>query len=298
MRTLMVFLDLFYKTVDLPFRISFFIKNRLMGKSKFSTTQKSDSDSTSYTDFVSAAIHNDKKFGKFRTAYSYRMILEHVDFKLGYEYLSRLTPSSIEYYVNNLKLLNLSKVGSPRVYFYSQLGWISPTIIRYLYVNQRIQDLFSSKGVKRVGEIGIGFGGQFAIISKSLRLTEYLMYDLPVVLALAQKTLHEAKLLSGSFKPQTIDPVIQDSFDLIISNYAFSELPASIQQDYIAKIVKNTRCGYLTMNSGRTDITGRSSGKMSLLEIMEAIPRCEILEEDPKTGPDNYIIVWGHQTSE
>jgi hypothetical protein len=295
MRTLMVCLDLFYKTADLPFRISFFVKNRLMGNSKFSTTQKSDSDSTSYTDFVSSAIHNEKKFNKFRTAYSYRMILEHVDFKLGYEYLSRLTPSTIEFYVNNPTLLNLSKVGSPRVYYYSQLGWISPTIIRYLYVNQTFLNLFNNVDIEKIGEIGIGFGGQFAVTTKSLQLNEYSMYDLPVVLALAEKTLHEAKLLSGGFKPKAIDPVIQDSFDLIISNYAFSELPADVQRDYIAKIIKNTRCGYLTMNSGRTDITGRSSGKMSLLEIMEAIPGCQILEEDPKTGPDNYIIAWGHQ---
>jgi hypothetical protein len=298
MRTLMVCLDLFYKTVDLPFRITFFVKNRLMGKSKFSTTQKSDSDSTAYTDFVSAAIRDEKEFSKFRTAYSYRMILEHVDFKLGYEYLSRLTPTTIEFYVNNPTLLNLSKVGSPRVYYYSQLGWISPTIIRYLYVNQAVFNLFNNRDIEKIGEIGIGFGGQFAVTSKSLRSAEYSMYDLPVVLALAEKTLHEAKLLSGGFRPQAIDPVVQDSFDLIISNYAFSELPASVQQDYIAKIIKNSRCGYLTMNSGRTDITGRSFGKLSLLEIMEAIPGCEILEEDPKTGPDNYIIVWGHQVSD
>jgi hypothetical protein len=297
MYTLMVCLDLIYKTADLPFRISLFVKNRLMGKSKFSTSQKSDSDSTSYTDFVSAAVHDDKKLDKFRRAYSYRMILEHVDFKLGYEYLRRLTPTTIAFYLNDSSQKKLSKVGSPRVYYYSQLGWISPTIIRYLYVNQRVLDLFNRETIQKVGEIGIGFGGQFAITSKSLRLTEYSLYDLPVVLALAERTLNEAKLLDGSFKSQAINPVLQNSFDLVISNYAFSELPAEVQRDYVSKIFKNSPCGYMTMNSGRSDVTGRSSGKMSLLEIMEDIPGCEILEEDPKTGPDNYIIVWGHRKS-
>jgi hypothetical protein len=225
------------------------------------------------------------------------MILEHVDFKLGYEYLRRLTPTTIAFYLNDSSQKKLSKVGSPRVYYYSQLGWISPTIIRYLYVNQRVLDLFSKKTIQKVGEIGIGFGGQFAITSKSLRLTEYSLYDLPVVLALAERTLNEAKLLDGSFKSQAINPVLQNSFDLVISNYAFSELPAEVQRDYVSKIFKNTPCGYMTMNSGRSDVTGRSSGKMSLLEIMEDIPGCEILEEDPKTGPDNYIIVWGHRKS-
>ena len=294
MRILMLFLNAFYKALDLPIRISLFVKNRLLGKSKFSTTRKSDSDSTSYTDFVSAAVRDDKKLDRFRTAYSYRMILEHVDFQLGYEYLSRLTPTTIAFYLNDPTLKNLSKVGSPRVYYYPQLGWVSPTVIRYLYVNQRVLDLFSSKGVEKVGEIGIGFGGQFAITSKSMRLTEYSMYDLPVVLSLSEKTLGKANLLNGSFKQQSIDPVVPNSFDLVISNYAFSELPADVQRDYILKIFKNTSCGYLTMNSGRSDLTGRSFGKMSLAEITAAIPGCEILEEDPLTGPDNYIIVWGH----
>ena len=298
MYKLMVLLDVLYKAIDLPMRISLFVKNRLMGKSKFSTTRKSDSDSTPYTDFVSSAVRDDKKLGKFRRAYSYRTILEHVDFQLGHEYLSRLTPATIAFYLNDSALKNLSKVGSPRVYYYLQLGWISPTVIRYLYVNQRILDLFSSKGVKKVGEIGIGFGGQFAITSKSMRLTEYSMYDLPVVLSLSEKTLGNANLLNGSFKQQSIEPVIPNSFDLVISNYAFSELPADVQRDYILKIFKNTSCGYLTMNSGRSDVTGRSLGKMSLAEITAAIPGCEILEEDPITGPDNYIIVWGHQVSE
>lgn len=298
MRISMLFLDTLYKALDLPIRIALFLINRLMGKSKFSTTRKSDSDSTSYTDFVSAVVRDDKKLAKFRTAYSYRMILEHVDFQLGYEYLSRLTPATIAFYLNDSALKNLSKVGSPRVYYYPQLGWISPTVIRYLYVNQRISDLFSSKGVQKVGEIGIGFGGQFAITSKSLRLTEYSLYDLPVVLFLSGKTIGKADLLNGSFKEQSIDPVVPNSFDLVISNYAFSELPAEVQRDYISKIFKNTPCGYLTMNSGRTDVTGRSFGKVSLAEIKEAIPGCEILEEDPITGPDNYIIVWGHRVSE
>ena len=298
MRILMLFLNAFYKALDLPIRISLFVKNRLLGKSKFSTTRKSDSDSTSYTDFVSAAVRDDKKLDRFRTAYSYRMILEHVDFQLGYEYLSRLTPTTIAFYLNDPTLKNLSKVGSPRVYYYPQLGWVSPTVIRYLYVNQRVLDLFSSKGVEKVGEIGIGFGGQFAITSKSMRLTEYSMYDLPVVLSLSEKTLGKANLLNGSFKQQSIDPVVPNSFDLVISNYAFSELPADVQRDYILKIFKNTSCGYLTMNSGRSDVTGRSFGKMSLAEIKTTIPGCEILEEDPLTGPDNYILVWGHQVSE
>ena len=263
----------------------------------FSTSNRSDSDSTPYTNFVASTILSKKKLNKFRTDYRYRLILEHVDFKLGYKYQRLLTPDTFDFYRINPNLFNLSKVGSPRTFYYPKLGWISPTIIRYLYVNQRIRELFGEAGIQKIAEIGIGFGGQFAITSTSLNLKEFSLYDLPVVLDLAEKTLDKAGLLPRTFTKKSINPVESENFDLVISNYAFSELPRDIQSDYIFKMLGKSRCGYITMNSGRSDVSGRSAGKMSLAEIIELLPPCEILEEDPKTGPDNYIIVWGHRAS-
>jgi hypothetical protein len=48
------------------------------------------------------------------------------------------------------------------------------------------------------------------------------------------------------------------------------------------------------MNSRKTDISGRSSGKYTLEEIKGVLPTFEVLEEVPLTGPDNYVIIWGH----
>jgi hypothetical protein len=292
---LMVFLNNAYKFVDFPKRLHFFIKNRLFGQSLFSTSNRSDSDSTPYTSFVSSTIVSKTGLNTFRKDYRYRLILEHVDYVLGFEYLRRLTPATLDFYRENPLLENLSKVGSPRVFYYPKLGWISPTIVRYLYVNQRIQDLFGERSVQKVAEIGIGFGGQFAVTSRSLKAKEFSMYDLPMVLDLAKKTLEKAELFSSAFVKKSISLVVPEPYDLVISNYAFSELPEAVQREYIAKILVTSRCGYITMNSGRTDVSGRSAGKLSLSEIIELLPACEILEEDPRTGPDNYIIVWGHR---
>jgi hypothetical protein len=291
----MVLLNTIYKLVDFPKKLQFFVKNRFYRDSFFSTSNRSDSDSTTYTSFVASAIAGEKGLKTFRKNYRYRLILEHVDFILGFEYLHRLTPATLDFYRDNSPLINLSKIGSPRTFYYPKLGWVSPTVIRYLYVNQNIQELVGSASIQKVAEIGIGFGGQFAVTARSLNATEFSMYDLPVVLELAEKTLERAELISSSFTKKSINPVEREIYDLVISNYAFSELPEAVQRDYIAKMLGASRCGYITMNSGRSNISGRSTGKMSLLEITELLPPCEILEEDPKTGPDNYIIVWGHQ---
>jgi hypothetical protein len=80
----------------------------------------------------------------------------------------------------------------------------------------------------------------------------------------------------------------------VLSNYAFSELPAQLALKYVEKVLSKARRGYLTMNSGRG--TGeRNRGKLSIEDYNNLLPAFEIREEHPRTGPDNYILVWGHK---
>jgi len=81
---------------------------------------------------------------------------------------------------------------------------------------------------------------------------------------------------------------------LVISNYAFSELPLELQKIYIEKVIRKSKRGYLIMNSGMNNFSGRSDGKLHLAELRTLLPVFEILDEIPNTGPDNYVIVWGH----
>ena len=82
------------------------------------------------------------------------------------------------------------------------------------------------------------------------------------------------------------------TWDVVISNYAFSELHRDLQLSYIERVIANSKSGYIIMNSGRSNITGRSEGKLRLDEIRNYIPNLQVKEEVPLTGPDNYIIYW------
>ncbi len=83
-------------------------------------------------------------------------------------------------------------------------------------------------------------------------------------------------------------------YDLVISNYAFSELPEPVERTYIDKVLSRSKRGYLTMNSGLSDHAGRESEKLTLDELKNLLPPFEIFEEKPY-AKHNYIIVWGHQ---
>ena len=291
----MVALEVFYRVIDFVPKVLFRLDQKLKGTSLFSNSAKSDSDSTPYTKFVNNVNQKDRIFKKFRRNYTYRVILEHVNYKIGKSYLKLLTPETINSYRENPKLIKLGSIGKPRKFYYEKFGWISPTILRYLYVNQNLSKFFSFKEIETMGEIGVGFGGQVAITMEINNVKTFSMYDLPPVLELSKKVLAGIGISMNCVASKEIDPLTQDTYDLVISNYAFSELPHAIQAEYVSKILSNAKCGYLTMNSGRTNNSGRSEGKMSLIELMALLPNAEVVEEDPLTGPDNYLIVWGRK---
>lgn len=294
MNIMMNALSLIYFISDLPDKIKFKCLRKFKGLSIFTTTTRSDSDSTQYSDFVRNTSSHSELFFKFRKDYSYRVILEHVDYKLGANYLGRLDQDYLSQFAQKPFFEKMSQIGSPRVFYYSGIGWVSPTLIRYLFVNQSILELFDARYISSMCEIGVGFGGQCAVSSESLRLQTYALYDLPAVLDLTDRFLTELRIDKSIYSRRDINQLIPERFDLVISNYAFSELPRETQLDYVDKILTRSSRGYLTMNSGRTNYSGRSTGKMALDDLLDRIPGAEVLEEDPLTGPDNYILVWGH----
>jgi len=85
----------------------------------------------------------------------------------------------------------------------------------------------------------------------------------------------------------------QKHWDVVISNYAFSELHKDLQTQYLENVLSKASRGYMIMNSGRTNNSGRSNGKLSLDMICEYLPNAKVKEEIPLTGPDNYVLYWG-----
>jgi hypothetical protein len=76
---------------------------------------------------------------------------------------------------------------------------------------------------------------------------------------------------------------------LVISNYAFTELPREIQTVYYERIISKSAKGYITYN----DISPKSFQSFCRDEIVGMLPDANIYDEDPLTHPRNCIIVWG-----
>jgi hypothetical protein len=243
---------------------------------------KSLSDHGNYTELCHFASWNNDAFSKFRSNPAYNEILEHTSYEQGIEYLKFITSSEHfeEFKKNDL-------YGGPRLFNYPEIGDISPTTLRYIKVLYDLEKFFISLDGGRIFEIGVGYGGQCRLCCKYFNIKEYVLLDLPPVLRLAERYLALYPLKPKlTFKTLNECPS-DEKIDLVISNYAFTEISRDIQNIYIEKIIMNSKRGYITYN----DISGdlNSYKKEELLSI---IPNSAEYPEEPLTYQKNCIIVW------
>lgn len=253
---------------------------------------RSDSENGNYASAVMRALKNQKAFDNFKRSYSYREILEHVTEDQGRLYLDILEARNDSILSLGLSTVLISdQVGNPIKYHYARHeNPLSPTTLRYLKVASDLRVLFGPS-LGQVAEIGCGYGGQTLVNDQVLDVKSATLFDLPFVNKLIDRYLN-AHLLNGAYATTVINKEEPRGYDLVLSNYAFSELPKTLQLSYVKKVLVNSKKGYLTMNSGLGN--NCSTGKLTISELTELLPEFKVIEEEPLTADQNYIIVWGH----
>lgn len=282
-----------FHSLDLLRRIANKFNRFLHNLSPISTDPtKSDSEASYYSGTVDEINSNPRLFRKFRRVYNYREILEHMSYNQGIVYLKKIRAENPSFDLKTFFPHPNDSIGSPRIFKYDDFK-CSPTTIRYLSVALDIKSTFPEEDIKNLVEIGAGYGGQSSILQNLLRIEKYVIYDLPNVQDLIATFLDSlGKLECVEFKK--LEPSSKTVFDFALSNYAFSELPMMLQESYLKTVLSKSNSGYMIMNSGLTNHTGRSEGKLSLVDIRKYLPNSVVVKENPLTSKDNYILIWGN----
>lgn len=262
----------------------------------------STSDCDSYTEFCTQAAYNPLMFSEFRQHPMCIAIIETVSEELGQEHLDFINKErpEIKPYLQRFKTND--SIGNPQTYFYQNLGDIAPTTLRYIKVAADLQHFFGSLDGCSIIEIGGGYGGQCKILSELFQLKNYVVVDLPGPLALTEKYLTAQGIQNVSFvTPDTHIP--DQEFDLVISNYAFSECTYRMQMRYIQGILAKAKKGYLTCNlpvsfpNDRPLLISREEGIFATKrKILQQLTNFQIpwkeLPETPNTRDSNYLLIW------
>ena len=259
-------------------------------------TSMSDVDNC-YLEFCNKASNEIDIFKNFKRNKIYNSILEHCSQKQGLEYLKYIIKQNLSF-KGIKKLLFLytyleffkenDKFGNPKIYKYPFLGYISPSTIRYINVLMELEKDFGSLNDLKICEIGGGYGGQYKIIDSFFRIKRYTIIDLKPVLRLTEKYLSNYTL-NSKIDLLSPDQLTKSSYDLVISNYAFSELNRATQDQYIDKVISSTKRGYFIYNN----ITPDYYKTYNVHQFSKFFTESIITLEKPQTGEDNKILIYG-----
>lgn len=136
----------------------------------------------------------------------------------------------------------------------------SPTTLRYLATALWLKRSGKLSQGARILEIGVGFGGLTAI-NGIVSMTHTTLVDLPQVEQAAARMLSETGLSHcADIKANSISKPIS----LVISNYAFTELNAEIQDEYLNRYLRYAEHGMILSNAEAfaSSIGGRSDDEL------------------------------------
>jgi len=197
------------------------------------------------------ASENNEFFDNFKQNPAYRHVLEHVSVEEAKTYLGLVKIDFIKY----LEAVKINDAyGNPDIYEFDDVGPMSPTTARYLKNTSDIISKFGSD-FDSIVEIGGGYGGLATVLHPFIDYDSYLLIDLPVANLLSRKYTEKVGYPIYSHTSDEITVEDDHRFDLLISNFAFSECGRDTQVEYIEKFVRNSNKFYMIFNDfGPTNI--------------------------------------------
>lgn len=245
-----------------------------------------------YLEYCSKAAKDDKEFSHFKRNPMYRCILEHATYDQGNQYLDYI------YWIYPALMKKMEEVkkndalGNPVTYNYPIVGTISPTTLQYLKVAGDLHQYFGDLSKFKIVEIGGGYGGQCVILSKITGFKQYTIIDLPECLPLLKRYLTASNIYNVNlFNNKQLDEI--PAADLLISNYAFSEISYEDQLDYLEKLIKKVPNGYMIINFISKLFGIHSITEKELVQALELTgANVKVFPENPQTGDQNVVLIW------
>jgi putative sugar O-methyltransferase len=234
------------------------------------------------------AMNDETIFANFKRDTNFTSILEHVSYQQGLDYINEIKKYDWKKLNWNLFLEN-DTIGNPRTYNYlSELNelvlktfYISPSTLRYICFGLQILNYIKqcNKTELSIIEVGGGYGGQCKILLdlckyNNINISKYTIIDLPEITLLQSKYLTKLKYENIKTIPfDGCEKVIDNYYDLFISNYALGEFRSDIKNFYINNVLPKCKNYFITWNT---------------IPIHSYFNHSNLAEENPQTNPTQF----------
>jgi putative sugar O-methyltransferase len=206
-------------------------------------------------EYIDACVESidDKNFSNFKKNSKYRTILEGGD-KITFDYflgkIKELNNKSL--FLSNLDAFRENDShGDPDLYEDVEIGKFSLTTLKYVYNALEISDYIKNSEIKKIVEIGGGYGGLSIVLDQILDFDEYILIDLPEVCLLIEKYISNFKNLKTKVKTISCFDVDEYDFtdtDLTIAINSLSECNLDYQMKYFNQIISKSKYSYIVRN--------------------------------------------------
>lgn len=207
--------------------------------------------------------NNEQAFKNFKRDKDYGKILES-----GAEIVGIMALDSIKKFNGtNLLLENLNKFKENDIYgnpnlinfnyqndgFNHKLGLISSSTLRYINTCVEIREIIGNDAIRKIVEVGGGYGGLCKMMSVLHDFDEYIIIDLPSVIKLCKKYIDHFENIKYKVKYISCNDIESlekiKEIDLFISDSALAECDFETQKKYTKNIAKRAIFIYVTWNT-------------------------------------------------
>ena len=163
------------------------------------------------------------------------------------------------YVMNNLDKFKENDIyGTPTIVNFDVVGDMSPGTFKYIADSLDIKHYLHNFNPKKIVEIGGGYGGMCKTLSVIYDFDEYILIDLPDVIDHCRKYLNNFSNLKNKITYITTEDLKSiseiNNIDLSIAVSSLSECNRKTQDEYIEKIIKNSKYAYIVYNTCHIDV--------------------------------------------
>lgn len=196
-----------------------------------------------------------------------------------FDYLMRKHPTLLGKYEFGFSINDM--IGKPNIFVINDLK-VSPGTLRFIKV---VGDILSiDPNIKKIVEIGAGYGGQCLTFKVNDPDINYTIIDIPASLRVSNFYLTTHNIIHRSVSSEKIE--IDDEYDLCISDYCLSEFDEKGAKFYIDNVLSKCKYAYVTSNS-----LGMTLYQLLTL-LHDVFTEVSVMPEVPKTSDhNNYIFI-------
>jgi len=252
---------------------------------------QSVSNNTGYPEICLKASQNEEVFQRFKKIKEYTQILEHTSIEYGQNYIDIIRRDNpiLLTKENMSKFKTNDLYGGSSPHNYGEID-ISPSTLRYIKVLSDLIKLFGDLNNFKIAEIGGGYGGQCKIINDYFNIKDYHIMDIPEANQLTKKYLN--RLNVKNFRNSYYTDINIEKYDLVISNYAYTELDRELMDVYKKLVIDGSDNGYITCNFIIDFAAGGNFDTYSKDELVSLKENTSIISEEPLTAPTNFVLTW------